>query len=196
MIRPRYRLLTQALLGSLLIGTAGLGLVGCSNDQPAIPSLSPIDSSRAAVSTQIDRMGFPVVNTVFIPRTPVDRRDAFNQGDPTTDLARFLALAVQRVTDIRTAVNNLGTFPAEDAPGVTPAQLMGILLPDAFAINFAAPLNFPNGRALADDVIDAGLGLTLNRGNVLGGGPGVSDAIPATANNTFLMAFPYLGTPN
>lgn len=177
-------------LGSALVIAAAATLHGCSSDDSNfVPVVNPLPAS-----TQVDRMAIAVVNTVFIPRTPVDRRDDFNSGDPTTDVANFRALAIARVDEIRAAVNAVPGFPAEDAPGLTSATVIGVVIPDVYTVDFSRPLNFPNGRALTDDVIDVGLGLTLNRGNVGGGGAGVSDGVGN--DSTFLTAFPYLGAPN
>ena len=146
-------------------------------------------SDNDSTLVQFERTGLPAVNAAVIP---VGMKDAFNQGTPATD-AQFLATAEATITGLRNAVNAVVGFPAEDVPGVTAAQVAAVLIPDVITVDFSQPLNFPNGRALEDDVIDVALGLVLNRGNVLGGGPGVSDGI---ANDSiFLPTFPYLGVP-
>ena len=85
-------------------------------------------------------------------------------------------------------------LPPEDSPGLSPATVASVVIPDIVTINFAQPVQFPNGRRLQDDVIDAALSLVLNRGNVLGGGPGVPDGISAN-DVPFLASFPYLAAP-
>jgi hypothetical protein len=52
-------------------------------------------------------------------------------------------------------------------------------------------VQFPNGRRLQDDVIDAALGVVLNRG----GAAGIGDGIGAN-DKAFLSAFPYLAEPH
>ena len=73
--------------------------------------------------------------------------------------------------------------------------LAQILIPDVVSIDFSQPVQFPNGRRLQDDIIDAALSLVLNRGDVLGGGPGVSDAV-GTNDLDFQIVFPYLSFPH
>ena len=77
-----------------------------------------------------------------------------------------------------------------------PADVLAtVLIPDVVTIDFSAPVAFPNGRTLEDDVIDAALGLVLNRGDVLGGGAGVGDGV-ASNDVPFESTFPYLAPPH
>lgn len=145
-----------------------------------------------ALFVQVERMGIPTVNTALIPSS---MKDAFNQGAPKDDVANFRSTAENSITSLRAAVNAVPGFPAEDSPGISPAALAAILIPDVVTIDFAQAVQFPNGRRLEDDVIDAALGLVLNRGSVLSGGPGVSDAINSN-DALFLSVFPYLASEN
>jgi hypothetical protein len=63
-----------------------------------------------------------------------------------------------------------------------------ILIPDVVTINFADPVQFPNGRQLTDDVIDVALKLVLNRN------AGITDAVNAN-DKAFGTSFPYLAEP-
>ncbi|MBI3743209.1 MAG: DUF4331 domain-containing protein [Chloroflexi bacterium] len=156
-------------------------------------------TSRAATgdtssgnAVQIDRMGIPAINTALIP---ADKKDAFNRADPANDIRDYRATAQATITALRSAVGSVTGFPAEDKPGVPADTLATVLIPDVVTIDFSKPVQFPNGRRLQDDVIDAALGLVLNRGNVLGGGPGVSDGVNAN-DVAFLNTFPYLAPPH
>ncbi|REK12810.1 MAG: DUF4331 domain-containing protein [Actinobacteria bacterium] len=73
---------------------------------------------------QVDRMGRPAINTVFIPS---DQKDAFNEASPRQDAKRF------------------GQFLGDLAP---------VLLPDILTVDTSSDAGFLNGRQLADDVID------------------------------------------
>ena len=137
---------------------------------------------------QVDRMGIPAINTVLIP---ADQKDAFNLADPVNDVADYRATAQATIEALRAAVGSVEGFPAEDIPGVPADVLATVLIPDVVTIDFSAPVQFPNGRTLTDDVIDAAVGLILNRGNVLGGGPGVGDAIDGN-DVEFMATFPWL----
>jgi hypothetical protein len=183
-------LTSRATLGVSFVVAAGIVLAllhGCAGDDSAAGTLLP---QAQEPSTQIDRMGNPAINTVLIPSS---QKNSFNQGDPSTDRARFLETVRRTIVSIRTSVGAVPGFPPEDAPGIDAATLAGVLIPDVITVNLAQDVEFPNGRRLEDDVIDAELGLVLNRGGVLAGGPGVSDGV---ANDSqFLPAFPYLGAP-
>lgn len=78
---------------------------------------------------QVDRMGRPAINTVFIPS---ESKNAFNQSEPRKDLKQF------------------GQFLGDFAP---------VLLPDILTIDTASDAGFLNGRQLTDDVIDIELQL-------------------------------------
>jgi hypothetical protein len=157
-------------------------LVGCSDDDG--PTTPPV------TFTQFDRMAIPAINTALIPSS---QKNAFNAGNPSTDQAAFGATALATINALRAATSTL--TPAEDSPGVTASAVAAIVIPDIVTIDFSQTVAFPNGRRLEDDVIDAELGLILNRGNVLGGGSGVPDDIDAN-DNAFLSTFPYLAAPN
>jgi len=82
-----------------------------------------------AGSQQIDRMGRPAINTVFIPSSS---KNAFNESLPQKDARLFSQF--------------LGDFAS-------------VLLPDILTIDTSSPAGFLNGRQLADDVIDTELSL-------------------------------------
>ena len=135
--------------------------------------------------SQFDRTAIPAVNTAVIP---TESKDAFNFGDPATDEAEFQAIAMNQIAALRAAVAAVPGFPPEDAPGLSAQAVAAVLVPDVLVVDFSQPTAFPNGRGLEDDVVDAALGLVLNRGDVLGGGPGVSDGI--ANDSVFLPTFP------
>jgi hypothetical protein len=135
--------------------------------------------------TQFERMGQPAFNTVFIPK-PL--KDAFNQGVPATDMARWS----QYVPDSLTTTDNdgtgntisaraglltalgLGTLPT-GAPLLLPATfantskdlLRSALLPDVLRLDLSrdptdlaiGAFGVTNGRRPGDDVIDIELRL-------------------------------------
>ncbi|MCA9322296.1 MAG: DUF4331 family protein [Planctomycetes bacterium] len=162
----------QPALAVLFLTMIGL-MVSCGNGSNSLP--------------QFDRTAIPGVNTAVIPAAS---KDAFNVGDPATDAVAFQAIAMNRIDQLRAAVNSVMGFPPEDAPGLSSQAVAGVLVPDVLTIDFSQPTAFPNGRGLPDDVIDAALGLVLNRGNPLGGGGGISDGI--ANDSAFLAVFPYL----
>ena len=84
---------------------------------------------------QIDRMGRPAINTVFIPS---EAKNDFNAGQPKMDQRNFSQY--------------LGPF----AP---------VLLPDILTIDTDSTAGFLNGRQLADDVIDIELQIITGDAN-------------------------------
>ena len=172
-----HRILTAALCLAAVTAIAGCG------DTKTVTVTNTITD----YSNRIDRMAIPAINTVFIP---ADQKEAFNQGDPSTDATKWHATAVATTNAIRAAVNTVVGFPAENvgAAAVSSETLIGIVIPDIVTIDLSKSIHFPNGRALTDDVIDTELSLTLNR-------TGISDAINAN-EVSFLTAFPYLAAPH
>ena len=175
----------KLIVAGALMMALSLVVVGCQNDD------DDGGGGGGGGTTQIDRMAIPGVNTALISS---GLKDNFNQGDPTSDTANFAPEVETNITNLRAAVNGITGFPAEDNPGITPAQLTAVIIPDVVTINFANPVAFPNGRQLDDDVMDAVLGLVLNRGDPLGAGPGIPDNINAN-DVASLSTFPYLAAP-
>jgi hypothetical protein len=144
-------------------------------------------TSRGAV--QVDRMAIPAINTALIP---TGMKDAFNAGSPATDATMFRAAAQAQVEGLRSAVATvLGAETGGPLGDLDAATVAGALIPDIVTIDFSAPVAFPNGRRLSDDVVDAALGIVLNRG----GAAGIADAIPAN-DKAFSNTFPYLAAPH
>ncbi len=147
-------------------------------------------SGSDAIFLQVDRMGVSAVNSALIPS---GMKDDFNLGDPSTDPNDFLDTIIATITALRGAVASVPGFPAEDSPGVSAEAVAGIVNPDVINIDLSMPTVFPNGRGLEDDTIDPILGLVLNRGSVLSGGPGISDGV---ANDSpALSVFPFAAPP-
>ena len=131
---------------------------------------------------QVDRMGRPAINTVFIPNNIFEpsgsepsQRNAFNAGKPRHDQRDFRG----EVVDTLEIFYGSGSSTAQ--------ALADILLPDILTVDTSNPAGFLNGRGLADDVIDAELGLTTN-------GAVTTDCV--ANDSTFSTSFPYLASPN
>jgi hypothetical protein len=146
-------------------------------------------------TSQVDRMGRPAINTVFIPNNPLppDRvadgkaslKNTFNKSEPVNDQANFRGEVVDTLAVLFSLNDGSDPNVGDDA-----AQIQGLanfLLPDILTINTASSAGFPNGRRLADDVIDIELGL-ITEGLI------TTDCV--ANDSTFLGTFPYLGSPN
>ena len=142
---------------------------------------------------QVDRMGRPAINTVFIPNNPFEPsgpslKNSFNAGQPRNDQANFRAEVVNSLALLFTLNDPPGGSdnPADDA--ATVQALADILLPDILTVDFSSGAGFLNGRRLADDVIDAELGI-ITEGAV------TTDCINAN-DKPFSNTFPYLASKN
>ena len=131
---------------------------------------------------QIDRMGRPAINTVFIPNNPFEpkgsepsQRNAFNAGKPRNDQRDFRG----------EVVDTLEIFYGAGSP--TAQALADFLLPDILTVDTSSAAGFPNGRGLSDDVIDIELGLVTN-------GAVTTDCV--SNDSAFTTSFPYLASPN
>jgi hypothetical protein len=131
---------------------------------------------------QIDRMGRPAINTVFIPNNVFEpsgsepsQRNAFNAAKPRNDQRDYRG----EVVDTLEIFYGAGSSTAQ--------ALADILLPDILTVDTSNPAGFLNGRGLADDVIDAELGLVTN-------GAVTSDCVGN--DSAFTNSFPYLAPPN
>ena len=116
---------------------------------------------------QVDRMGLPALATVFIPANPFEpnepsMKSAYNHGQPSNDVAQF-ASEFTDTLQLLYSLNDTGgpvggtDDPSDDAGKI--AGLVAALLPDMVPLDTASDAGFLNGRKLADDVIDAELGL-------------------------------------
>lgn len=121
---------------------------------------------------QVDRMGRPAINTVLIPS---GKKNAFNRQWENRQTALFRDDVVASITAL--------SGDADYAEAVA-----DILIPDILTVDLDAPVAFPNGRALADDVIDIAIGLVSN-GTLPGDGVDTNDV-------EFLDEFPYLAPAN
>jgi len=106
-------------------------------------------STENASGTQLDQMGRPAINTVF-NNAEMDQsdREQFNRTRPGKQVARGFRDHTEEV---------LTALGAAD-----PAGLASVLIPDVMTFETGNSDGFLNGRRLADDVIDAELGLVTD----------------------------------
>jgi hypothetical protein len=119
-------------------------------------------------------------------------KNAFNHSRPAKDVARF--------TDNVKSV--LATFSALDSEGAYSNRqlntLARVLLPDVVTYDTSTSAQGPlNGRALADDVIDAELNIVTGGFPFPGrDGNGAIGTDCVDAHTDYLSNFPYLGEPH
>jgi hypothetical protein len=163
-----------------------------------VPS-SSLGSSNVGVwartirgGTQVDRMARPAINTVFIPNNPFEpsgsepsQKNAFNAAKPRQDQKKFRSEVVDTLTLLYSL--NDATDPDLSDDGPTVQGLADFLLPDILTVDTSSSAGFPNGRGLADDVIDIELGL-ITEGLI------TSDCV--ANDSAFSGEFPYLAPAN
>jgi hypothetical protein len=142
-------------------------------------------------SRQVDRMGRPAINTVFIPQNPFEKTEAyrknqFNATQPKNDRARWRAEVVDSLKVLFSLNDGAGDDKSDDAKMIS--GLADVLLPDILTFDTAKSDGFLNGRRLADDVIDAEL-------NLITEGAVKTDCVSKN-DRGFRAAFPYLATPH
>ncbi|MFQ5986588.1 MAG: DUF4331 family protein [Thermoplasmata archaeon] len=123
-------------------------------------------------SDQIDRMGRPAISTALIP---TDRKDLYNASEPEDDVEKFR-------DDVIATITALGNPSGA-------AALADFLLPDILTLDASKPTAFPNGRNLADDVMDTVLDLVVPGAFPMGDGVDEND-------KGFRRRFPYLAPPH
>ena len=142
---------------------------------------------------RMDQMGRPAINTVF---NPAADKVAFNKTAP---YLQPTAMGGKFRTNV---LNTLAAFSALDTEGAyapaDAATLAGILIPDEIRYDVGSAAAGPlNGRALADDVIDAELNIVT--GGFPFAGRNATGAIPTDMvgpHADYQPGFPYLGTPH
>ncbi|MFN0155367.1 MAG: DUF4331 family protein [Gaiella sp.] len=150
---------------------AGLNVSGIVIELP--PSLLTAGGSKIGVwatttvgGKQIDRMGRPAINTVFIPNNPFpgeqkgqvpSKKNTFNKSQPKDDQAKFRSEVVNTLQVLFSLNDAAGDDKTDDAKQIN--GLADVLLPDILTFDTASSDGFLNGRKLSDDVIDAELNL-------------------------------------
>ncbi|HLG08513.1 MAG TPA: DUF4331 family protein [Gaiellaceae bacterium] len=148
-------------------------------------------SATTTGSKQIDRMGRPAINTVFIPQNPFEKtepymKSQFNATQPKNDQARWRGEVVDSLQVLFSLNDGAGDDKSDDAKKIS--GLADVLLPDILTFDTANSDGFLNGRRLADDVIDAELGLITE--------DTVKTDCVSKNDRAFRAAFPYLATPH
>jgi hypothetical protein len=142
---------------------------------------------------QIDRMGRPAINTVFLPNNPFpgeqkgqvpSKKNAYNKGAPKDDQKAFRSEIVNTLQVLFSLNDSAGDDKSDDAKKIN--GLADILLPDILTFDTAKSDGFLNGRKLSDDVIDAELNL-ITEGTVK------TDCVSKN-DKKFWPNFPYLAS--
>ena len=141
------------------------------------------ETRQGVGGTQIDRMGKPGINTIFLHTDAT--KDGFNAAEPAGDVADYTDDVAGTTSAILQKAFGY-TMANGDAHGATVA---GALLADTLVYDTTTAANFGmlNGRALSDDVIDIAYSVVLD-GNV------TTDCVGS--DSAFRASFPYWGVAN
>ncbi len=193
-----------------------------SSDRPAVRTLNGDGTtSTSGSNVQVSRLGNPLVNEVVIP---LKDKDKFNASEPENDTQFLSYVTDPELAHLLTALYGIATPPAprNDLVAVFLTGIPGLNKPanpnqvpcEMLRLNMAIPpasrpsrlgilggdvAGFPNGRRLADDVVDiaervvAGAtpftpAFNVAPNNQLGDGVDAND-------KPFLPYFPYVAPP-
>ena len=167
---------------------------------------------------QVSRLGMPLVNEVVIP---LGKKDFFNSSEPANDVANFGAYIVDpEAGHLLNGLFGINVPPAprndlvavfatgvpglNQPPNVAPGEMLRLNMsipptekPSRFGVLAGDLAGFPNGRRLADDVVDIELrvvagvlvpGFNVAPNNQLGDGVDANDM-------PYLPYFPYVSPP-
>jgi hypothetical protein len=219
----------QVPTADLKLGKDGIVGVWSTTDRPSM-KVSAADGSQkySGSFVQVSRLGMPLVNEVVVP---TGLKDAFNALPPELD--HTVAPVVNRVTDPelpkliekiygikapKTPRNDLvaiyltGLKGLNQPTGVKPAEMLRLntgikptATPNRLGVLAGDNAGFPNGRRLADDVVDISIQAVEGAVSVdkSGAPTGVNLVKPLAAGDgvnandvPFSSSFPYLALPN
>ena len=157
------------------------------------------DETPAGELVQLDRMGMPAVATAVISS---DMKDAYNEATPEDDATQqFVDDIVANVTALHDALDDdlmgLGLVPCAVADCAM--QAAPLVVPDVLRIDASKTAGFPNGRRLADPVIDVTLAVILLDLMEPGQDAGTFAGVPVNPpenDKAFLDDFPYIADPH
>jgi uncharacterized protein DUF4331 len=195
---------------------AGSPIVGvwATASRPTTTTRIAGSETSAGNFVQVSRLGMPLVNEVVVP---VGKKDLWNGSKPSDD-GQFLSYVTDpEVPKLLQAVYGIAApaAPRNDLvqvfltgvpglnqpPGVKPAEMLRLNVdvlptssPQRMGVLAGDTQGFPNGRRLADDVID----ITLQAAEGILGGAKVSTLGDGVDRNDspFRTTFPYLALPH
>jgi hypothetical protein len=211
----------QVPTSTITKGGDGSGIIGVwsTTDQQTL-TLSPGKATPGGDFVQVSRLGAPLVNEVVLP---ANLKDAFNSLTPDQD--HTVAAAVDKVKDpeVPKLIQAIYKLPAPAAPRddlvaafltgikglnqppkVTPAEELRLNTkiapssnPNRLGVLAKDNAGFPNGRRLADDVVDIELQAlegAIRTGKIV---PALAAGDGVNANDVaFGDTFPYVALPH
>ncbi|MEZ4452706.1 MAG: DUF4331 family protein [Nannocystaceae bacterium] len=155
------------------------------------------DNTDPTKLSQVDRMGMPAINTAVITS-----KDKYNEASPADDaMGTFVDEITANVTGLHAALDDdlLGAGLVACIPADCVGQAAPLVVPDELTLTLDAPAGFPNGRKLADPVIDVTLAVVLLDLTVPGQTATTLAELPLNPpknDKDFLGDFPYVADPH
>ena len=201
---------------ALQVPKNALAAGGDAGNNPIVGIWSTAERWSPSGYVQVSRLGMPLVNEVVIP---VKDKDKFNASKPSGD-GQFLSYVQD--PEVPKLIEAIYAVPAPETPradlvsvfltgvdglnqpdNVTPSEQLRLNMsinPDNAGCAVYSRLGviggdlcgFPNGRRLADDIID--IALQVVEGVLVGQDTGLGDGVD-TNDVSFLSAFPYVAYP-
>jgi hypothetical protein len=151
------------------------------------------------VYDRVDRIGMPAINTAVITS-----KDAYNESDPIDDVGGdFVGEIVANLEALHGALDDdlesFGLTPCtvDGGAGSCVTQAAPLVVPDTLKLDLSGDAGFPNGRTLADPVMDVTLAvvlldLSVHSAGLLAGLP----LNPPSNDVSFDSEFPFLADPH
>ena len=211
----------------VFVGCIALLSVGCSDDPVATTTVSTTTASDLgdqgftfrtdlpSAYTRVDRAGMPAVSTALIGSA---NKNAYNDGDPTNDVSgtapgRWAGEMIGTIGGLRdaldTALDDAGltscadgaTCATQNLPAGVPIfggqPVYTLVIPDVLTVDTSLARAFPNGRGLADPVMDVVLNVLLLDLSMHAVDTLATLPLNPPANDVaFSDTFPYLAAPN
>ena len=146
--------------------------------------------------TRVDRVGMPAINSAVI--SPMNK-NTYNAADPVDDAnGDFQIDIVNNVSALHMALDDdlMALGLSECTPVNCISQVAPLVIPDTLKIDLSSPPGFPNGRGLADPVIDITLAVVLLDLQTEPVDLFVGVLNPSANDVAFQSGFPYLAAPN
>ena len=184
----KNKIITKSyMLLPLIALFAGLALNGCSNT-----TTSPTQTSKTYM--QVDQVGRPAINTVFVGAADSLQKNTFNQTVPSAMTSVFLTTFTSRLMGLNPGYTT-------NLLGLDANTFCGVLVKDALTVSKVGPTTFYDGvhvltgRKLDDDVIDIELTLIFGGPNGMQN-PGLTSDHVDHNDAPFSSTFPYMANPH
>ncbi len=166
---------------------AALTLNGCSND-------TTTSTPTTKTYTQVDQVGRPAINTVFVGASDSLQKNTFNSTVPSNMQAAFLSTFTARLAALNPGYTT-------NLLGLDANTFCGVLVKDVLTVSKVGPTTFYDGvhvltgRKLDDDVIDVELILIFGGPNGMQN-PGLTSDHVDHNDVPFSASFPYVVNPH